>query len=99
MWRYSGAYDPCDRGGAVRQRRDAIRDLRHRDIHHRDGISIEPEIVNVANHADDLAGRFFEFWAVSLPEDDAFSNGVAIGPESPGQGVVDYGYACGSCFV
>ena len=49
---------------------DPIGDLAQRNIDHRRGIAIQPEIVNVADHGDNLARRLLKLGTVSLAEDE-----------------------------
>src|SRR5580692_2637317 len=94
--RVIAAHDPDNARRAVGKGGYAVGDLRHGNINHRSGIVIESGIVDVLGKADDLALRLFEFRPVSLAEQNALADGIALWPKLASESLIyDCDAGCG----
>ena len=67
----------------------AIGDLRTGNNHEGAGIVVEAAIADVADDADDLAGRLSELRADAFADENLLADGIFFGQEAFGEGLVD----------
>ncbi len=84
-----GAHQPEERLNIGVGRGIAVRDLGNGNHHHGVGWLAEAAVVGVGDDADDLALGSPPVPAYPVPVHDVLADGVFVGPELSGQGLID----------
>ena len=88
-----GPHQPPQRLDARVERGHTIGDLRLRNDHHRAGIAVKAAVVGVGDDADDLPRRLLELRPDIFADDHLLTDGILLGPELFGHGLIDEHYA------